>query len=65
MVFEHELLSKNASTQVIHRVTFSGALAFLLGRIVGSRVKRGLPVTLAKLKVFAEAAESPNPSFKR
>lgn len=55
MVFEHELLPKNGATMVIHRVTFSGALSFILGRIVGSQVNKGLPVTLAKLKSLVEA----------
>ena len=55
MVFEHELLPVDKTTQVIHRVTFSGALAFLLGQIIGSQLNKGLPVTLAKLKATAEA----------
>lgn len=58
MVFEHELLPVNKATQVTHRLTFSGALAFLLGRVIGSQVNKGLPITLAKLKANAEAAES-------
>ena len=57
MVFEHELLPVNKATQVIHRVTFSGALAFLLGRVIGSQLNKGLPVTLAKLKATAEATK--------
>ncbi|OOG37207.1 SRPBCC family protein [Polaromonas sp. A23] len=55
MVFEHELLPMEEATKVIHRVTFSGALAFLLGRVIGSQLNKGLPVTLAKLKASAEA----------
>jgi hypothetical protein len=56
MVFEHELLPASETTKVVHRVTFSGALAFLLGRIIGYQLNKGLPVTLAKLKATAEAA---------
>lgn len=55
MLFEHELLPTEGATKVVHRVTFSGALAFLLGRVIGSQVNKGLPVTLAKLKALAEA----------
>jgi len=55
MVFEHELLPSNKATTVIHRVTFSGVLALLLGRIIGSQLNKGLPITLAKLKATAEA----------
>lgn len=55
MVFEHELMPASKVTQVVHRVTFSGALSFLLGRVVGSQLNKGLPVTLARLKTAAEA----------
>jgi uncharacterized protein YndB with AHSA1/START domain len=58
MVFEHELKPTGKVTQVVHRVTFYGALAFLLGRVIGSQLNKGLPVTLAKLKATAEAAGS-------
>lgn len=58
MVFEHELLPVNGITKVVHRVTFSGALAFLLGRIIGSQLNKGLPITLAKLKATAETGRS-------
>ena len=57
MVFEHELLPAQGVTKVIHRVTFSGALSFLLGRVIGSQLNKGLPVTLARLKATAEATE--------
>lgn len=57
MVFEHDLLPAQGATKVIHRVTFSGALSFLLGRVIGSQLNKGLPVTLARLKATAEAAE--------
>jgi Polyketide cyclase / dehydrase and lipid transport len=58
MLFEHELLPSQEATKVIHRVTFSGALSFLLGRVIGSQLNKGLPVTLAKLKAAAETAKS-------
>ena len=54
MVFDHELHVVDGATRVVHRVTFSGALAFVLGRIIGAQVNRGLPVTLARLKAAAE-----------
>ncbi|MDM5180126.1 SRPBCC family protein [Massilia sp. DJPM01] len=54
MVFEHELNVTAAGTEVVHRVTFSGALSFLLGRIVGNPLRTGLPITLASLKRLAE-----------
>jgi hypothetical protein len=58
MVFEHELLPANGATEVVHRVSFSGALAFLLGRFIGAQLNKGLPVTLSKLKAAAEASVS-------
>lgn len=54
MVFEHELAPQGATTDVVHRVTFSGALTPLLGRMLAKRVDAGLPVTLANLKRLAE-----------
>lgn len=54
MLFEHELKPDGKVTQVIHRVTFSGGLAFLLGRIIGAQLNKGLPLTLAQLKVTVE-----------
>lgn len=55
MVFEHELHPSKTGTVVIHRVTFSGALAFLLGRVLSRQLNQGLPVTLARLKALAES----------
>lgn len=56
MQFVHELHPVDAArTRVLHRVQFSGALTFLLGRLLGPRVDAGLPVTLARLKAMAEA----------
>jgi uncharacterized protein YndB with AHSA1/START domain len=54
MMFEHELNVTAAGTEVVHRITFSGALSFLLGRIVGNPLRTGLPITLASLKRLAE-----------
>jgi len=52
--FEHELLPQNGTVKVVHRVTFSGALTFLLGRMLVKQLNHGLPVTLANLKRRAE-----------
>lgn len=57
MVFEHVLLAQpGGATRVVHRVTFTGPLTFILGRLVGAQVDAGLPVTLARLKAMAEQA---------
>lgn len=55
MVFEHELIARGpATTDVIHRVTLSGPLAWLIGRAMRRQLNAGLPVTLARLKRMAE-----------
>jgi hypothetical protein len=64
MVFEHELAQVSGSTEVVHRVTFSGLLSLLLGPMLSKQLNTGLPVTLSKLKALAEARVRPNPSLK-
>jgi hypothetical protein len=54
MLFEHELHPKRGATEVIHRVTFSGLLSFVLGPMLSKQLNSGLPVTLTKLKALAE-----------
>ena len=56
MLFEHELVPVAGGTEVIHRVTFFGPLALVLGPMLTKQLNRGLPVTLAKLKAVAERA---------
>jgi Polyketide cyclase / dehydrase and lipid transport len=55
MLFEHELKSEDEATEVVHRVTFSGALSFILGPMLAKQLNAGLPVTLSRLKALAEA----------
>lgn len=55
MVFEHELVPLGSTTEVVHRVLFSGALSPLLGRMIARQLNSGLPLTLANLKRRAEA----------
>jgi hypothetical protein len=55
MVFEHELLPRDAATEVVHRVTFSGLLSAVIGRVLSRQLDEGLPRTLANLKQLAEA----------
>lgn len=55
MVFEHELVARGeAATEVVHRVTLSGPLAWLIGASMKRQLDAGLPVTLARLKRMAE-----------
>ncbi len=56
MVFEHELIARGPSeTEVIHRVTLSGPLSWLIGPALKRQLDAGLPVTLARLKRMAES----------
>ena len=55
MLFEHELVSRGATTEVVHRVTFSGPLSIVLGRMLSKQLNSGLPVTLSRLKALAKA----------
>ncbi len=55
MVFEHELIARDeAMTEVVHRVTLSGPLGWLLGPGLKRQLDAGLPVTLSRLKRLAE-----------
>lgn len=56
MLFEHELVPTQGGAEVIHRVTFSGFLSFLLGPMLSKQLNSGLPVTLRNLKALAERA---------
>jgi uncharacterized protein YndB with AHSA1/START domain len=55
MVFEHELIARGPSeTEVVHQVTLSGPLSWLVGPALKRQLDAGLPVTLARLKRMAE-----------
>ena len=54
MKFEHQLTPQGKTTRVLHRVSFSGPLAFFFGRVIGKQIKHGLPVALKGLKAKAE-----------
>jgi hypothetical protein len=54
MQFEHQLVPEAKATRVLHRVSFSGPLAFFFGRIIGKQIKHGLPEALKGLKAMAE-----------
>lgn len=54
MLFEHELVPVSESTEVVHRVTFSGLLSLVIGPMLSKQLNTGLPVTLRNLKALAE-----------
>lgn len=59
MVFEHELIARGeAVTEVVHRVTLSGPLAWLIGPGLKRQLDAGLPVTLSRLKRMVETGSS-------
>jgi uncharacterized protein YndB with AHSA1/START domain len=55
MIFEHETHPTGSETEVIHRVSLSGFLSFLIGPMLRKQLNAGLPVTLANLKRRVEA----------
>ncbi len=56
MHFDYELQSSGNTTVATHRTTFSGFLAPLWSRVIGSGMKKTLPAALAGLKRVAEAS---------
>ncbi|MCA2997643.1 MAG: SRPBCC family protein [Rhodocyclaceae bacterium] len=54
MHFEHELSASTGKTKVVHRVVFKGLLSPLFGLLIGSQIRKGLPITLQGLKDAAE-----------
>lgn len=55
MLFEYELQAQGGATVATHRTTFSGLLAPLWSRLIGSGMKKTLPAALAGLKRESEA----------
>lgn len=63
LVFEHELIAHRPNqTEVVHRVTLSGPLAWLIGPGLRRQLDAGLPVTLARLKRMAETGSPDAPT---
>jgi hypothetical protein len=52
--FEHTVTAVEGESEVVHRVWFTGALAFLFGPGVAKQVRQGLPKTMRSLKAYAE-----------
>jgi len=55
MTFEHELSSAKNETEVRHKLSFSGFLAPIFGRLIGKGIQKGLPNTLKGLKAAVES----------
>ena len=54
MTFEHEWApSPGGGTTLTHRVIIAGPLAGLFGRLIGARIARELPETMARLAAAA------------
>jgi hypothetical protein len=48
---------------VMHRVSFSGFLRFIFGPLIGAQIRKGLPVTMASLKRYAQQRASNAETF--
>jgi uncharacterized protein YndB with AHSA1/START domain len=55
MHFDYELQAQGNGTVATHRTTFSGLLAPIWSRLIGSGMKKTLPAALAGLKRKAES----------
>lgn len=53
--FEHELAAVGEEVEVVHRVLFSGVLAPLFKRLIGSDIAKGLPATLIGLNDYVRS----------
>ncbi|MBP6862842.1 MAG: SRPBCC family protein [Neisseriaceae bacterium] len=63
MHFAHTVTPSALGSEVVHRVWFTGPLAFLFGPNVAKQVRQGLPNTMRSLKAYAEqhqSAQKPN-----
>lgn len=54
MHFEHLVTPTASGSTVVHRVWFTGPLAFLFGPIVAKQLRVGLPLTMKSLQAYAE-----------
>jgi hypothetical protein len=54
MTFVHELVANGSTTTATHRVIFTGLLAPLFGRLIGTGIQQTLPATMDGLKRAAE-----------
>ena len=52
--FKHELIKKGMKTEVVHSVSFSGFLSPFWGRLLGLKIKKGLPETMKGLRLAVE-----------
>lgn len=55
MDFAHKLIPLGDETEVIHTVSFTGVLAPIFGRLIGSGIAKGLPTSLLELKKHIES----------
>jgi hypothetical protein len=58
MHFEHLVSPVAGGSEVIHRVWFTGALAWMFGPGVAKQLRQGLPRTMQSLKTYAERPQS-------
>ena len=54
LTFSHTMASANGKTTIIHRAEISGLLSFLFVKIIGNKIKHGLPQAMENLARLAE-----------
>jgi ketosteroid isomerase-like protein len=62
LTFDHRLTATEDGTRIVERISFSGPLSGLLGRIQGPRIKRSWPTAMARLDALAGSTRTRSPS---
>ena len=55
LTFDHRLSPMPHGTRIVERITLSGPLSGLLGRVQGPRIKRSWPTAMARLEAIASS----------
>ena len=58
MDFIHTMTDTNDGLVINHKVIMTGFMTFLFSKIIGSKIKVGLPIAVEKLIVLAEKTKS-------
>jgi len=56
--FTHSITETNDGIEILHKVVMTGFLTFLFSKVIGSKIKAGLPNAVEKLIDLAEKTKS-------
>ena len=55
MDFVHTMTETNGGLEITHKIVMTGLITFLFSKVIGNKIKVGLPVTVEKLVEVAES----------